>query len=179
MKDILAERDRILREAGFEDIEAGGTDGWLKGGRGGGAHGGAVTDHARLVEVEAAQTYHEQARSFLHRHNFDAPIERQVWELHAEGRSFSEIADELGISRSRGVRIVFKLTTICFGGDNARRGRRRNPEGYSRDAFEFSLKLAPKQVDALDYIASQLGVDHRTALRAAILAQAREMQRSK
>lgn len=50
------------------------------------------------VLCEARRTYYDAALSLLHHHPFDKPIERAIWEMHANGLSKREIEAEIAKS---------------------------------------------------------------------------------
>jgi hypothetical protein len=63
---------------------------------------------------EAKQTYFEHASNFLHTHRFELHIDREVWALHAEGKSLREIAkllsnDTFQLSKDGALKIIRKL----------------------------------------------------------------------
>lgn len=94
-RKLQAEWDRKLKKSGFEDIEQ--RNGEFK---------NRVTSNgspSRLdpATFEAWQTYYRLAGQFLHEHQFDSPIERQIWELHADGLSAHKIAVILKKQRIR------------------------------------------------------------------------------
>lgn len=79
-----------LQKAGFKDIET-------RGGRLKTWTCCMKTTKARYnsTQNQAKSEYYRRAGFFLHSHNFSSALEREVWELHCDGRSCSRIWKEL------------------------------------------------------------------------------------
>src|SRR5687767_5586212 len=79
-------RDKLLRESGFVDIED--ADGVIQQARNRivGQHGQRI---ANLAEIETVAEYYRLCAKLLHDHPFKSPVERRIWELHAEGASYT------------------------------------------------------------------------------------------
>lgn len=92
---------RLLRNNGFQDIED-------KNGRLKEFHTTRFANAKKLstVEREAKERYYQLATQLVFHHKFSSPEEKAVWTLHADGRYDSEIADELGLNKSKVYRII-------------------------------------------------------------------------
>jgi len=66
------------------------------------------------VRFEARQKYYDNAQKFLLIHNFSTEIEREVWELHADGKSLREISSKLDkrVSKDGALKIIRNLLAI-------------------------------------------------------------------
>lgn len=106
------ERDRwyrVLADAGFKDIETrdetGEMNGPLKTDKRWNADKRlSFEDVAAGYESEAE--YYRLAGLFLHEHRFPVKEDRSIWELHAEGVPYREIATRLGIETHMRVHYV-------------------------------------------------------------------------
>lgn len=90
------ERDRLLRAAGFRDIESPG--------------GMLARDPGRDVaddEIEAADAATEALRT----HRFASPRDREVWRAHAQGKSAREMSRERGWCRTKTAARVTRIAT--------------------------------------------------------------------
>lgn len=63
---------------------------------------------------EAKRLYFELAQSFLHAHEFESEMERQVWELHCEGLSLRTIAGRIETKVCRIHKLIKRLTQLMF-----------------------------------------------------------------
>lgn len=61
------------------------------------------------------QDYYYIATQFLNTYKFESIRERKIWELHAEGLSFREIAQKLKIGKTTAHALFKKLKKACFG----------------------------------------------------------------
>lgn len=107
--DLKDEWYKKLSSEGFEDIEA--NEDNLK------VWSTYYTAKHRYVTREAKEEYYREAGTFLHEYEFSSELERQIWELHAEGLSLREIVAKLsktGIKtyKFRVETIVSKLAEI-------------------------------------------------------------------
>lgn len=58
----------------------------------------------------ARQQYFEIVTQFLHSHEFESELEREIWFLHSEGKSLREIATITGeVSKDGALKIIRKL----------------------------------------------------------------------
>jgi hypothetical protein len=58
----------------------------------------------------ARQHYFELVTQFLHSHEFESDLEREIWFLHSEGKSLRDIAKETGqVSKDGALKIIRKL----------------------------------------------------------------------
>lgn len=65
--------------------------------------------------AEARQSYYYQALQFLNNYKFASARDRKIWEMHAEGIAFRDIADKLKIGKTTAHVIFKKLKKACFG----------------------------------------------------------------
>lgn len=84
-KELEEEWNKKLKESGFEDIEQ--PDGKLKLWH---SHyfGKALTDP---ITAKAKEEYYTMAAEFLDTYSFASPEEKHIWEMHASGKTVSEI----------------------------------------------------------------------------------------
>lgn len=83
-----------LKKEGFKDLET--SSGQLKLGadmyhqiiRG-------ATAQQKKTHYESKERYYQLAGQFLYDHEFETPREQQIWELHSEGLSHSDIRKKL------------------------------------------------------------------------------------
>lgn len=129
--------DRRLAESGFDDIEYGiGRTERIRptarSNRGGDVERGGLDEFA----LSHGRAYFEWASGLLHSEEWESPVERRVWEMHAGGSSYREIADEY----RRGKRWAFELTAKI-----RKRLERYNGCGVSRklygDAWRDAVRL--------------------------------------
>jgi hypothetical protein len=85
-----------LKASGFEDIEQ--PDGRLKV-----WHDLYFRCHMDADRIQAAQDYYRLARQFVHDHIFKNPIEKRIWEMHAEGISQKQILAALLKEGKKGI----------------------------------------------------------------------------
>lgn len=104
-KKLKAKWDKKLADAGFEDIEN--EDGSLK-----------ATTHPRTVQLalqekEERETYYRIAAGFLHNHQFENSLERQIWTQHCDGIGARSIAKTLKITAYKAEKIINKLQRLA------------------------------------------------------------------
>lgn len=171
------ERDRILRDAGFVDIEE--PDGTIR----------QTEDRAfgrrGAREIETTAEYYRAAGKLLHEHDsWKSPVERRIWELHAEGASYTRIwrtvKREIGTGtlppekmyRRRVHATVNRLRDIMMGttAEKQRPGRKRDSDSLRSQGVRLGLVLlSPPAVLALDHVRTQLKVSKAEAVRRALL----------
>jgi len=66
------------------------------------------------TQYEAQLTYYRLAGQFLHDHQFDSRIEKEIWEQHAKGLSMSKIDIAVGTNSGKAKRVVYKLQKLMF-----------------------------------------------------------------
>ena len=91
-----------LAKAGWVDIEETMANG---------EYGSMLISHTQSVAKQLEQNqdreeYYRLARRYTYRATFTTPIDRQVWELHAEGHSYRDIQRELGVPLAKVMKIV-------------------------------------------------------------------------
>ena len=92
-KKLNAEWKKKLKASNFKDIEEGlPEDSPLP--------PSIQTNTARFAAMEATQEYYSSATEYLYTGKFISPLHKQLWELHAQGLSFSEIAEICKIPKS-------------------------------------------------------------------------------
>lgn len=101
-KEFKALRDAWyakLEQSGFKDLE-----------RPGGSlrddHFIAKRRRWALEKIQALQDYYDRASEYLWEGKFRNKQEREVWRLHADGKTFTAIAEATGLHRSSVVRRV-------------------------------------------------------------------------
>lgn len=86
-QELQAHWYRKLKDEGFVDIEATSYDSERQKLR--------VARAYSSEQREARQEYYRRAREFTH--TLPVSIDRQVWELHAEGQPMRDIAESIGL----------------------------------------------------------------------------------
>jgi hypothetical protein len=66
------------------------------------------------TQYEAQVTYYRLAGQFLHDHNFDSRVEKEIWEQHAKGLSMPKIDTAVGTNAGKAKRTVYKLQKVMF-----------------------------------------------------------------
>lgn len=143
-RDIERERDRILKAAGFHDIEA---------------PSGIIQRRQVLPTTEAnaarEEEYFARALAFLGRHRFANELERLVWTAHAQRKGRRVVAREVGVYPKYVDEVVARLKAVM---DRPRRGR---PKGHAVDSLRgegitLRVRLSPAHVRALSHVMSLL-----------------------
>lgn len=121
---LIKEWDQKLRDSGFNDIEDRSKDtlkSWagtcyLQLNKNGEFKVQPKTKHGytSLVHKESQAEYYRLAAQCLHEAEFKNTKQRLIWQLHAEGYSYNEIAKELGLN-FRKVRYVVDCLAKEFG----------------------------------------------------------------
>jgi hypothetical protein len=172
------ERDRILRAAGFVDLEN----------EQGEIESLSKTSHAAIIgrgrthqEIETLAEYYREAGRLLHEHKFKSPVERRIWELHADGTSYTRIwrtvkreIDSGELPRERMYRrrvhaVVARLRSVFMGGAEAqKRGRKRDQDSMRSHGLAVVLRLTPAHFLALDHVRTRLQISRSEAVRRAL-----------
>lgn len=180
-RQVIAARDRLLKDAGFDDIET--PAGWLRS-DGVLAH----TSGHRVAELERfddLEEYYRRAGQFLWDRDWYDDTERRIWELHAEGASLTRIVRTV---KREGGRIYRRKAHSMVAGLRAEmlrdelavrrgRGRPRNTEGLRSHGLRLELLLSPGAALAMDHVTSVLRVSKGEAVRRALVVLARQMTR--
>lgn len=156
-------RDRLLKAAKFVDIECDNPDQWLKN-----SGHNLEGDAAQAGVYASAADYYHRASEFLHTLP-PRSLEYDVWALFCDGMSYTQIAKQLHVERSRCYRVARDLQQRCFAPKVSRITKPRKPDGYSRDCYQLNVKLNQRQMEALFSIAEQRKITKRNAIRLAIL----------
>lgn len=178
------ERDRILREAGFIDLEdeRGQMDPVIR-------PRSHITGRNRTPEqMDTLAEYYQQAGQILHGRKWTSPVERRAWELHSEGASFTRIhrtiLREMTLGtlprerwyRRRAFAIVTKVREELLGKPNnkvkGRPGRKVDPDSMRQHGVVTSLRLDAAAAVALDHLV-QMGWSKGRVIRTAILLLAK------
>ena len=139
---IERERERILREAGFDDIES----------RSGDLRSLPGPAHVRGPEVgltpeyyEGTAEYYQLAGSFLHSHRFTSVKEKTMWSMHVDGIGYREIARTCKSDTKRVNSIIVKLRTKMLTRDTSptRHTARSIYREVERMDWSLLLMLAP------------------------------------
>lgn len=181
------ERDRILAEAGFVDLEdaRGDIQPIIR-------NHGPITGRNRTPEqVETLASYYQQAGQVLHERRWASKVERRVWELHTEGASFTRIhrtvAREMETGalpverwyRRRGFAIVSKVRGELLGKPNVKSrvkpGPKADPTSMRQQGVATSLRLDAAAAVALDHMV-QMGWSKGKVIRTAILLLAKSIR---
>ena len=64
------------------------------------------------TEIVVKERYYQLASQLAHSHKFDSDLDHAVWALHANGKYESEIADMLGITKSKAHRIIANVRKL-------------------------------------------------------------------
>lgn len=180
-RQVIAARDRLLKDAGFDDIET--PAGWLRS-DGPLAH----TDGHRVTELERfddLEEYYRRAGQFLWDRDWYDDTERRIWELHAEGASLTRIVRTV---KREGGRIYRRKAHSVVAGLRAEmlrdqlavrrgRGRPRDKESLRGHGMTMVVALNPAAALALDHVVTVLRVSKREAMRRAVVLMARGMTR--
>lgn len=160
---MRALRSRLLKAAGFEDIECDTPDAWLTN-RGHNLKGAA----AEAGVYGSAADYYHRASEFLH----SLPVrslEHDVWSLFCEGHSYTQIARALHVERSRCYRVAISLQQQCFAPATSRITKPNKPDGYNRDCYRLNVRFNQRQMEALFALAERNEISKENAVRLAIL----------
>lgn len=65
-------------------------------------------------QLEARQRYFELARQFYWDHTFETSKEKEIWKMHSEGLTGTDIANKFKTSKSTAKRIVQRLSKIML-----------------------------------------------------------------
>lgn len=174
-KDIERERDRILREAGFEDIEAVQGEAGIKSPSNPLAHVHRTEDLGEGGEAfrrHAAETeeYYRRASHFLWEHQWYSELERRCWELHCDGASYTRIVRTMkregyAIYRKRVHNTVNRLREEMLEDEAEKKrgpGRPRDPQALRRaDAGAVVVPHTKDSALALDHVMAAMGVSAR------------------
>lgn len=167
---LRRQRDRILRKAGFTDIEdeRDRLEPLIR-------PRGSNLQLGRLAsgDYEALGEYYRRAGHFLHEHQFASRFERRAWELHAEGKSYTEIARAMRSYRKRAFLVVTRLRDEMLGRPASPRrppGRPRNPASLRAQGMEAHVRLDPAAALALDQVRAAFGgISAMEAMRRAVV----------
>ena len=175
--DWQADRDRLLREAGFVDLET--AEGELppiireKG----------QIDRDRLERgyYRDLEEYYRLAGQWLHEHPFRNDTERRIWELHAEGASVTRIFRVLRAMDQRVYRklvevVIVRVRSTMLGQERRRRGRPVESESLRSEGMAINLRLTRDAALALDYTRTHMRVSASEAIRRALILVARELR---
>lgn len=156
------ERDRLLRDSGFVDLED--ASGWMepviK------PHGPIIGRQRTPAEIETLAEYYRCAGQLLHDHKFRTPVERRIWELHAEGvsytRVFRTVKREIAAGtlprekmyRRRVHATVTRLKAKMLGQTSERRkgGRKADPSSLRSEGMALHVRLSREAAQAMDHI---------------------------
>lgn len=172
-RDIEAERDRILREAGFEDIERPDGSVVLPSAVSRHVHRPTESDDEDTAErFAASEEYYRRAGQFLWEKDWYNPVHRRCWELHSEGASYTRIVRTMkheGHSIYR--RKVHYLITayrreMLREPRTSKRGRPVSPTSMRQSAVgRIDIALTPKAALGLDEAVKRWGVSRPMAIR--------------
>lgn len=174
-RELAAERDRILRAAGFEDIE----DEWGNLAQVTRSHGPLGHDRARINEAETLTEYFRLAGHFLHDHAFADDVERRIWELHQDGATYTrinrtvrrEMAEGSLTQRRMYRKLVFATVTslraqmLGLERPTRPRGRPREPGGCYRGCVVIRARVPDAVAAAFRRIAERTGRSASDVLR--------------
>lgn len=156
-------RARLLKASKFDDIEADGSDGWLRN------TGHSLEGDAAEAGVYAsAADYFHRASEFLHTLPARS-LEYDVWALFCDGKSYTQISQTLHVERSRCYRVCVALQQRCFAPSETRATKPNKPDGYGRDCFRLTVRLNRVQMEALFSVAERCKISTENAARLAIL----------
>jgi Mor family transcriptional regulator len=100
-----------LKDEGFNDIET--TDERLKKWESSRIRQALKNDTAMIL-INAKIEYYRIAEQFLYNHKFESVYEKQIWELHTEGKPMRAIGKLFECSHVEIFNIVKKLKILCF-----------------------------------------------------------------
>lgn len=158
-----AERDRLLRDSGFTDLED--STGWMEPSIK--LHGPIIGRDRSPAEIETLAEYYRQAGQLLHSHKFRTPVERRIWELHSDGASYTRVWHTVRreiqtgalprekMYRRRVHATVTRLKGIMLGTTvvGKKRGRRVNPDSLRSEGLWLPGTLLSRSAAfALDHL---------------------------
>jgi hypothetical protein len=92
-----------LKKSGFDDAEQ--SNGMLKVW----SSTRAQVEYKNPIALEAKQTYYRLAAQFLNNYSFKNKTEYNIWKLHCEGVSFTNIQKQLQCSHGAPQRVITRL----------------------------------------------------------------------
>lgn len=110
-KALVAKWYAKLAKAGFQDAEQQFDNGELM------LKQWATSWQYRTSPTEylERQAYYQRASDFLHTHNFVSKLEREIWQLYADGISQKQISEQLKLSKGMVNSALRRLRKACYG----------------------------------------------------------------
>lgn len=177
-------RDKLLKDSGFVDLEDehGEMDQSFR----------ALKGHSKrwdADEIASLADYYRRASQLLHDHPWKSPVERRIWELHAEGASYTRIwrtvkreIETAELPREKMYRrrvhaTVTRVRAILMGTPARKRGRPKQDDSLRSQGLRVRALLDGAAALALDYIRTHLKVSQAEALRMALRETAKRIPR--
>lgn len=180
------QRDKLLKDSGFVDLEDehGEMDQSFR----------ALKGHSKrweADEIASLADYYRRAAQLLHDHAWKSPVERRIWELHADGASYTRVARtvkreiETGalprekMYRRRVHATVTRARAILMGQGPKKRGPKAKPDSLRAEGTRLGLVLlSPAAVLALDHIRTRLQVSKAEAVRRGLQALSTQIRKA-
>lgn len=181
-RQLIEERDKLLKDSGFEDVET--ADGGIL--RVSSAlhhvHRKRDLDHTNFGDIEE---YYRRASHFLWERAWYDDTERRVWELHADGASYTRIVRTVKREGGRVYRRKVHTLVNTLRAEMLRdelavrrgRGRPRSQDGLRTHGIQLVVRMSPSAALALDHAVSVLQVSQAEVVRRALVMMARQMTR--
>lgn len=161
---------RKLADAGFRDVETANPDAPLK--------TDIRTDGRSVMarEGEERAQYYRLALAFLHGHDFADNEERRIWQRHAEGMSYVDIAASIECTQWRVQTTVERLGALMRL-PRPKVGRPpAGPTGHGDQQYRRRVRFSDVETEALHFIATHSNLTPIDAIRMAVLMYARAIR---
>lgn len=144
--------DRLLREAGFRDIES---------------PCGMVSD--KPVDGSRAE-YYRAAEEELSRRKWRSERHREIWWRHCQGTPARAIARALRLNRKTVDAVITEVRAAMQARVMRRGGRPSNPLGYGSHARGHYVRLSEREEDAAGRLCQRWGAAFPQVVRRLLLA---------